>query len=550
MSTVEQDYTETAWRVARERLLNAFLRETKCQVPAEGELRIPLAAAQCTLIVRVRYRSLTGGHLFDDTVLFGADNGETVPAGNAAFLDALLREIADRSGLADAEARRAELAGQVRGSVAHTARYLAEAPNRGFPGPDAKALTRYAEQRVLTGHPFHPTPKSAEGFDENDLAHFAPELGASFVPHQLAVAEELLLQRRITDTDWTPAEVREHVPAGFVPLPAHPWQVRHLLAQPRVRTLVEEGGLVPLGPLGPRVYPTSSVRTVCDPGFPSSWKLPLHVRITNFVRTNPVEHLRRATDASMLIGRLLPGWSCAGFEVLLESGFRTIDPEVAGGDLSAEFGVLYRDNPFHANGQSPRVLAALLEEGPGGEPPELVRWVWEAGDTLEWLRHYLRISLLPLLGVFAADGVSFEAHVQNSLLCMEDGWPVRFWVRDLEGVSVSRDRIPARAGEYAPAPDSPVCYDDAEAWSRLRYHAVTNQLGHVLRVLGRHTGTGEKRLWRVVREEVAACEPAGSCGRDLLTARSLPAKANLLSRFSGRGERPLYVDVPNPLREE
>jgi L-2,3-diaminopropanoate---citrate ligase len=29
----------------------------------------------------------------------------------------------------------------------------------------------------------------------------------------------------------------------------------------------------------------------------------------------------------------------------------------------------------------------------------------------------------------------------------------------------------------------------------------------------------------------------------------LPAKANLISRFTGRGERPLYVDIPNPMYE-
>jgi siderophore synthetase component len=339
-------------------------------------------------------------------------------------------------------------------------------------------------------------------------------------------------------------------PEGFIPLPAHPWQARYLLARPQVRQLLDRGQLVPLGPLGPEVYPTSSVRTVCDPAFPTLWKLPLHVRITNFVRTNPIKHLRRASDAAALIARLQPDWSCAGFEVLLESGFRTIDPAVTGPDLAADFGVLYRDNPFSTNGQVPRVLASLLEEGPRGEVPELVRCAWEAGDTAAWLRHYLRISLLPLLTVFAADGVSFEAHVQNSLLCTEDGWPVRFWVRDLEGVSVSRNRIPARAGHHAPTSDSPVCYDDTKAWLRLRYHAVTNQLGHVVRVLGRHTGTGEKRLWRVAREELAESTTARPYADELLSAATLPAKANLLSRFSGRGERPLYVDVPNPLREE
>jgi siderophore synthetase component len=93
-----------------------------------------------------------------------------------------------------------------------------------------------------------------------------------------------------------------------------------------------------------------------------------------------------------------------------------------------------------------------------------------------------------------------------------------------------------------------VLYDDAEAWLRLRYHAVTNQLGHVLSVLGRHTEAGEDRLWAVVRAAAAGWREAEPYVTQLLAAPALPAKANLASRFAGRAERPPYVDIPNPLR--
>jgi len=68
-------------------------------------------------------------------------------------------------------------------------------------------------------------------------------------------------------------------------------------------------------------------------------------------------------------------------------------------------------------------------------------------------------------------------------------------------------------------------------------------------------------LWRVVRELVqeAASDRYGAdrygadrygadwYAADLLSSPVLPAKANLIGRFAGRGERPLYVDVPNPM---
>ena len=89
---------------------------------------------------------------------------------------------------------------------------------------------------------------------------------------------------------------------------------------------------------------------------------------------------------------------------------------------------------------------------------------------------------------------------------------------------------------------------------RDRYYVVTNHLGHLVHVLGRHAEVDELRLWQVVRElvqEAAAdrwgAERYGRYAADLLTSPALPAKANLIGRFAGRGERPLYVDVPNPM---
>jgi siderophore synthetase component len=474
-------------------------------------------------------------------------DGQCAALHHDAFVDALLSELAAAQGDGAGAARKAELGAAIANSIARTERYVRRgraAPPRG----DAHALTRHAEQSLLLGHPFHPTPKSAEGLADADLARYAPELGAAFALHLFAVARHLVIERRVAPGAWFADELAGLAPPGYALLPAHPWQARYLLARPAVAALVAAGDVVALGPRGREVYATSSVRTVCAADFETAWKLPLHVRITNFVRTNPVEHVRRATDASALVALLASGWHHDGFGVLLETGFRAVDPEVVGEDLAADFAVLFRQHPFATDGTAPRVLASLLERGPSGEPPELVGCAREAGDVAEWLRRFLDISLRPLLTVFARDGLSFEAHVQNTLLCTDRGWPTRLWVRDMEGASASRQRLAVNGTLDALPADSPVLYDDDEAWLRLRYHAVTNQLAHVVSVLGRHTD-GEERLWAAARAAIGGWREAEPYASRLLAAPALPAKANLVSRFAGHAERPLYVDVANPLRE-
>lgn len=535
------DVAETARRAGRQRLLNAFVREAGIGVSGCGALRIALPATGRTLVVEVRHRSAIGHHEYGDRLALEDPGGRGRPLDHDGLVDALLGELA--AGDDAGAARKAELTSQIANSVARTARYL----RRGRATPprsDAHALTRHAEQSLLLGHPFHPTPKSAEGFDDADLARYAPELGAAFVLHYFAVAAGLVCERRVAPGAWLPDELA--APAGHALLPAHPWQARHLLALPAFRALVDAGDVVPLGPRGPEVYATSSVRTVCAPGAGMAWKLPLHVRITNFVRTNPIEHVRRATDAGALVASLAER-RLHGLGVLLETGYRTLDPGAVGEELAADVAVLFRRHPFTASGTAPRVLAGLLEDGQAGEPPELVSCAREAGDASDWLRAFLDVSLRPLLTLFAREGVGLEAHVQNALLCTDGGWPTRLWVRDMEGTSASRQQL-ERTGTLAALPaGSPVLYDEAEVWLRLRYYAVTNQLAHVVSVLGRHTDAGEERLWAVARDALAGWAEAEPYATQLLGARTLPAKANLSSRFAGRADRPLYVDIANPL---
>jgi len=337
-----------------------------------------------------------------------------------------------------------------------------------------------------------------------------------------------------------PPAVAAHVPDGWTALPVHPYQARVLARDPTLALLAAEDAVRWLGPLGDPVWPTSSVRTVVDASG-VQWKLPLRARLTHFVRTTPPEQARRAIDAAAVVAGLGP--LPDGFGVLADVGFRTVDPAVGGERLAADLTVITRE-PFPPGGA--RVLAAVLEDGPGGEEPPLVTQVRAAGDVHAWLRRWLAVSLVPLLHLYGAAGIGFEAHPQNTLVITDAaGWPTACRVRDLEGAHVRADHLPPGVD-----PASPLVYRPEEAWRRLRYHAVVNHLALLVAVLGRHT-VGEDALWATVAAVLARTvddDPAAApWAADLLTSPTLPAKAHLRSWAAGRGEDPLYVAVRNPI---
>jgi siderophore synthetase component len=578
-------HTTLRWseQAAIERLLNTYVRESpgctlSCDVAAAGAalpVRIRFPATGAALLGSLTYRSSMGHHVYGDR--FWVLDGETSQARAARGLHDVASLVLGELGAAeDDPTRRAglqeDLLAQINNSVDKTARYLQRrlAETEPITCLDATDPLLAAEQSLLLGHPFHPTPKSSEGFTHDELERYAPELRACYQLHWFAAASDLtadtLLPGGAAALSAIEGPVRARLDGRWAAcplLPVHPWQARHLAAQPEVQALAQAGRLVALGPHGGPVHPTSSVRTVLDTAAGMFLKLALSVRITNFVRVNTPEQLLRSIDASRAVQALAPELRLDGLTILLERAARTL--RVPDG-LSAGFGLLVRDGPPPGS-PAPMVVAALLEADPRHGLPPLVEAIHRAAAAAggppgiafvrRWLDRYLQIFLAPLLQLLIEGGVGLEAHTQNTLLAVEAGWPVRCYVRDLEGASCDRDHPRARDGYGGLlAADSPALYGQPEVWQRFSYYVVVNHVGQLIATIARHLDLDESALWPAVRQAVSAQTdrvrgyPGAAPLSDLLDGPNLPAKANLSSRFLRRGEQPLYVGVPNPLRAE
>ncbi|MEI7025532.1 IucA/IucC family protein [Paenibacillus sp. y28] len=567
--------------------------------PADARLRLVLGRLEGTqeeafavhlprsgvwIAGQLNYFSATGQHQYGAALYtWNERDGEVQPALPEQLIDRLLAEVSLRDQEAARERRAAEMRGQITNSIRRMALYLEHAAvDREAVGIRPLDYIR-SEQSLLAGHPFHPTPKSSEGFTDAELGQFAPELGASFQLHYMAVSKELLIEEWIGEPFPVPSAVQRTAAEklgpmadGYCLLPLHPWQAEYVSALGPVRQMKKQGKLVDLGPLGEPVYPTSSVRTVWDPAAGVFYKLPLHVRITNFIRENTPSQIRRTMDAALVLRQAFRQGARGGYEqdgmcILPETGFQTVQAFTTGGisaldreQLLASFAVVYRqaEEIAGANQASCFVIASLLEQVPGQNEPLLFQAVRQSNQGLlpdwgDWLLRYLELSLLPLIRVFASKGISLEAHVQNSLVKLEQGLPVRYFVRDLEGISISE----AKAARLAWAPqvvpsNSPVLYTEAEAWLRLKYYFIVNHLGALIHTIARANRQDELVYWRVARtlleEQLARSGPEDEWTGwllDLLTCRELPAKANLISRFQERGETPDFITIPNPIYE-
>ncbi|MFC5703309.1 IucA/IucC family protein [Cohnella faecalis] len=406
-----------------------------------------------------------------------------------------------------------------------------------------------SEQSLLCGHPFHPFPKNTMGFSEDDVRTFCPELHASFRLCYAAVRKDIFReewvseQRRIELHESVKTHARQALQEqseGYEILPIHPWQYEHVQTIGIVKDYIRERKIVLLGSCGPLAYPTSSVRTVFIPDMKCNIKLSLNIQITNMTRNNNKEQMRRTLDAAGYLKRRDCFAKEPNTQIAYEEGVCTchFDDD----ETTKLFTIAYRPIAFDTT--STYVLSSLVEAPVRGAPSRLFS-LMDRRHVDRWFRQYLAISLLPIVRIAEEKGIHFEAHLQNALLTVKNGMPHTFIIRDLEGVSVNREKA-----EEAADTAGPLFYSKEAAWARTSYYFVVNHLGSFIHAMARDARVEEEHFWEIVRDVlVQEYEKSGNeYVRHLLTADAFYAKKNLMSCLAGNSEAPSYVPVNNIMK--
>lgn len=477
-------------------LLNCLLRETGEPTGEPGVHRLRPGGR----LLRVR-----GGRRPRDPEVYAAGSWHRLT--HAELVKLVAEELREATGLTNPD-----LPGEMLDSREVLVALLAA---RARTTPPADPYTR-SEQSLVTGHPYHPAPKSRGGGPVAGWLPYAPEAYARFPLVLLGVRADAVVEEGDTSALDTLGETGVEAPPGYRLLPAHPWQLD--LAAHRLRDAFADGRLIRLGETAAETWPTAAVRTVYAPGEDLFLKFSLDVRITNDIRRlwrHDLTKLRRTDAAATAAFAELPGPAAW----LSDRGYRTAD------FAFEELAALVRDG-LHAHvrpGATP-LLAAALTEQYDGNPLAAVQ------DPTAWWRAYLRQVVPPALMAFARHGVVLEAHLQNTLIAVDPhGTPVQALFRDAEGV-----KLVAETGR-------------ARGWERLVYTLVVNNLMEIAAVLTeRHAGFDP---WPLAREELARHAAELPEAGALPSAPSLPGKTNLLLRWTGAdGADARYLPLANPLR--
>ena len=599
-SNIETQYTDKqiAEHATIQSFLNCYLRETnKGERVKDGSGRIiPILRQaniqeliQCCLphqriqiLAGLRYWSLTGRHLFAFPIYyqpFGSD--ELLELDYVTLVALIVKELALSKGSGD---RGDELLLRVIQSCQNIERFVRSRHSELDALYAWKQTFLQTEQSLIVGHHLHPTPKSRQGFSEDEMALYSPELQGEFSLHYFRAHHSIVQQGSAlpqTATELIKAQLQADptVTAEFKAtycqtddytlIPVHPWQANWLRQQPTVQQLLQKGSLQDLGTQGKAFLPTSSVRTVYHPDDAFMVKLSLSIKVTNSMRTNLYKELERGVEVSRLLDspigedlhRHFPQ-----FEIIRDPAYVTV--RLPGETEASSFAAILRTNPFVADPNTDATcLIALCQDAIaqfGSRLSSIIQTLATqeqrstAEVSVDWFRRYLQISLKPILWLYFTYGIAIEAHQQNSVLQLQDGYPYRFFYRDNQGYYY-RQSFHHLLNSILPgiSKTSHTVCEDAIADERLTYYFFINNLFGLINAFGVSGLVDEQSLLHEVTIALKQCaflDPGSSLLLHNLAQPKLRGKANLLTRFHDMDElvgslatQSVYVEIDNPL---
>jgi siderophore synthetase component len=547
-------------------------RSLCCALARGPVLHLRLPRLDTQLVVAVDHDSPTGNHRYRSDVFVREASGEWSPCDWHKLARLLIRDLSARSELPFNH----ELLEQIENSVQVTTDILQHAPEARAATTPLEAYLD-SEQSLTFGHPFHPSPKSRQGFNRQDLLRYSPELRGGFPLHYFAVRHDALHQQSTLPASCTEilaglAPAGLEAGDGYALIPAHPWQARWLMDHPLVADAMRSGRIRHLGPQGAPFHPTSSVRTLFQPGNPYFYKFSLNVRLTNCIRTNAVYELEGALAVNRIMTCLLPGLRelFPGASILEEPAFVSVD--LKAGDAAANravtegFGLILRRS-FDArnlpHGTTPVVAGCLFGDHVLGEArlqPILERLAAKTRQSLdavteEWFSRYVQQVMYPTLHCHFAHHVVIESHLQNVVIGLAGDWPSHIFLRDFEGVKLVAGSFPEEElPNVSPRAREALLYDPDKAWNRISYCLFVNNFCEAIHHLAPSNPSLQRKLWSQVRHHLQRYQAEYGTNasatriRPVLDGEPLPNKANLSNRFFKQADRAAtYLPLTNPI---
>lgn len=379
------------------------------------------------------------------------------------------------------------------------------------------------EQWAATGHPYHPGSKTKLGLSADEVWQYSPEFSPAVPLVLIAVHRSVLKLTTLCPgldyrswfqghyPDWYQQWLQQFNgvnTADFLPLPVHPWQLRHQLPQRFKEEITRQKILLD----GPRFLatPTLSCRTLApglDPGQPYI-KLPVAAQMTSSIRNLSAS----SVDNAPLIGSILQDiltlrpdiaavlrcqWDEVGLHSCVDTDRRDADRYLS---------VIFRRNPSRLlkDDEHAVVIAALFPPTPTSDEPLFIELMRLAGVTdrqqaLSWFGDYVKTLLRAVLNLFLDYGLSLEAHQQNMMAVFTSQGQLQGFInRDVGGICIHQPTLAASGWPIRFTPSAVLTDNLDTARDNFSHAVLQSHVGELIKLTEGYFQLSAAQLWHEV----------------------------------------------------
>lgn len=419
----------------------------------------------------------------------------------------------------------------------------------------------FFEQSVTEGHPFHPMTKTKLGFNLHEVLNYSPEFrnAVKIIPVLCETRLVNIFKREDTSQiDALKQKVKKYCLANGISfeqyeiLLLHEWQVTHFL-NTNYAELLNNNQVIPLYELAIDGNPLLSFRTLDVESLKCVVKTAVNVQATSAVRNVSPTSIHNGITLSHLVETIYKN-----------NNYRNcfIQKDLSGGYLNYrqedanKCSYIIREKIPKKSHTHNVVCASLITTSFITNKPIIVECIEQimqqhqlsfSDATTQFMKRYSEILLEATYRLLTEEHISLEAHMQNSTVVLENGFPKAIYIRDFGGVrlfdrdSDDSDDIDNTTGLLTD--------DFSDLISVFTHSVLYNHLFQLIAILENY-GYHASLAYNIIRNIISDYNVHTNPMLNILNQPTFKIKALLKMRIYSEGYDYQYTEIKNPLFSE
>lgn len=426
----------------------------------------------------------------------------------------------------------------------------------------------YSESLIFEGHPTHPLTKTKLPLSMEEVRTYSPEFEkiinlkvmlihneyvnvTTILDHSQFILNEVIPE--YIDELHTFMNDKERLLKDYKVILVHPWQYEHTIRN-KFKEWLQNHILIST-PFHVPSKATSSFRTMSLINHPYHVKLPVNVQATSAVRTVSPETTIDGPKLSQALHRELNQYT--QLDVALEPYglFAKTDS-----DDARQLACIIREKPFTKDDGILLVTGALVNKNVVDNEITVDSYLKWINDDInqhtihQFMRHYTRQLVTPLLALIQDYGIALEAHMQNTLVHLGPKYQIQFIVRDLGGSRIDIKTLSQKLKHIEVENKSLLADSIEEVIMKFQHAVVQNQLAELIFHFKKYEFIKEEELFNIIQEEIEVAindtKPHADTLRKVLFGPTITVKALLKMRMKNKVKKYLNISLDNPIKKE